>query len=110
MTTKETKYGIDEVAQITSLTVGYVRRAIQKGKLKTSKVQIANNTFKHFVSESELNRWRSSNETRTQREDGRNKYTVYATPEEEAKLRKLLETSSLELPMKRSNVKVHKPK
>lgn len=106
----EKQYGIEEVAQIAGLTVGYVRRAIQKGKLATSKVTIANNTFKHFVSETELNRWRATSETRTQRNDGRNKYTLYGTPAEVAKLMKLIEANKLETPIKRSNVKAHKPR
>lgn len=99
----ERQYGIKEICAITGLSPVYVRRMIQHGKIQTTKIEIGKNTFKHFVSESELNRWRSSTEARTTREDGRNKFVMYATPAEFEAIQKLLGEYDLQTPIRRAN-------
>jgi len=97
------QYTIKEICIELKLSEVYVRRMIHHGKIKTTKVEIAKNTFKHQIAEDELNRWRKETSGRSKREDGRSKFTLYATADEYDKIQKLLETESIESPLIRTN-------
>ena len=100
------KLSIKEVCSEFGLSEVYVRRMILKGKLKSEKVEIAKNTYKHLIERDEVVRWRKTSQGRgSRRDDGRNKFTIYGTPDEISKLQKLLETNKLQTPIKRSNEK-----
>ena len=103
---------IKEVCKEYNLSEVYVRRMILKGKLQSTKVEIATNTFKHLIDVAEVERWRKSSHHNggVRRSDGRNKYTIYGTEEEIAKLYELIGSNKLETPIKRSNEKRIKPK
>jgi|GEM_PF-6725087 len=91
------KFGLSEV---------YVRRMILKGKLQSEKVLIATNTYKHLIAIEEVERWRkASNGAGSRRDDKRNKFTIYATPDEIAEVQKLIEKAKIESPIVRSNAK-----
>lgn len=99
----EKKYSIKEAAAELGLSVCYVRRMILKGRIQTTQVQIATNTFKHQIAESTLNEWRSSVSKRTHRSDGRGKYVMYATPAEYAAAMKLIGEGEIGVEVKRAN-------
>lgn len=102
-TTKTTMYGIKDACKLLGLSEVYVRRMILKGIIPTTKVEIRTNTFKHLISEDDLNIWRESVKGRSRREDGRSKFTLYASIEELAQIQALLEENSIESPVIRSN-------
>lgn len=99
-----TQYTIKEIVAKYNLSNVYVRRMIQQGKLITTKVPVIGmkNTFKHVVDEEELVRWRSSSQ-HNKREDGRNRFILYATSEEKATLDELLKESELGVIVIRQN-------
>lgn len=102
----KTKLSIKEVCSELGLTEVYVRRMILKGKLKSEKIEIAQNTYKHLIERSEVERWRKEvkGSART-RKDGRNKYTLYGTKEEIEKVNELLQKNKLQTPILRTNQK-----
>lgn len=102
----KTKLSIKEVCSELGLSEVYVRRMILKGKIKSEKVEIAANTYKHLIERSEVERWRKEVKGSARaRSDGRNKYTIYGTKEEIEQLTKLIEKNKIETPMKRTNQK-----
>ena len=102
MATKE-MLTIKQVCAEYALSQVYVRRMIQKGKIKTTKVKFNANQFKHIIAREEIEKWRATASTRARRADGRNKFTLYATPAERVILQNLLEEGKLELPVVRAN-------
>ena len=102
----KTKLSIKEVCDEFGLSEVYVRRMILKGKIKSEKIEIARNTYKHLIERSEIERWRKEikGSART-RSDGRNKYTIYGTKSEIEQLTKLIEKNQLETPLSRTNQK-----
>ena len=101
-----TKLSIKEVCNKYGLSEVYVRRMILKGKLASEKVEIATNTYKHMIAIEEVERWRKASKgAGSRRDDKRNKFTIYATPDEIAKVQKLIENAKIESPIVRSNAK-----
>lgn len=97
---------IKEVCNEFGLTEVYVRRMILKGKLQSEKILIAKNTFKHMIAIEEVERWRKASQGRgSRRSDGRNKFTLYATPEEIAQIQELIGEAKIESLIVRSNAK-----
>lgn len=94
---------IKEVCEELGLTMVYVRRMIQKGKIKTTKVEMNKNQFKHLVSREEVERWRASITHRSTRDDGRNKFVLYATQDELAVIEQLLGENNIESIITRAN-------
>lgn len=100
----EKMYSIKSASSELGLSQVYIRRMIQQGKIQTNKTMIGDSeVWKHEIAESELNRWHSDSSKRTQRNDGRNKYTLYANDEELAQIRKLLEANDIGSILERSN-------
>jgi hypothetical protein len=93
------------VAQ-SELSMIYIRRAINEGKLPATKEQIGSTkVYRNVIKVSDFEAWRASRGTRTRREDGRNKFDLYATPDELEKLANLCKEHNIECPIKRSNAK-----
>ena len=89
------------------LSMIYIRRAINEGKLPATKEQIGTtNVYRNVIKAEDFQAWRSSRSAKTRREDGRNKYTLYATPEELQKVEALLKDAELAVPLERA----HQPK
>lgn len=84
------KLGINDICAEYGLSRCYVQRSIAKGKLPTELVEIGKNTFKHFATREDVEAWRSGTKSRTSRVDGRNKFVMYATPDEYADLQQIL--------------------
>jgi peptidyl-tRNA hydrolase len=101
MSTKQ--YSIKDVCAVTGLSAVYVRRMIQKGKIATTQIEIAKNTFKHMIDEDVLEAWRKTAKMPTRREDGRAKFNLYATAEELAEIEQLLAERNIETPVVRAN-------
>lgn len=95
-------YDIKSVSKELGLSEVYVRRMILKGKIQTTKVEIAKNTYKHVIAEDEVNKWRGGI-TRSKREDGRAKYNLYSSQEEFEVLVALLKENKIDLPIVRAN-------
>ena len=95
--------GIKDVAKELGLSEVYVRRMILKGKIETIKKEIRTNTFKHLITREEVERWRSSVASRSKREDGRSKFTLYSTKEEYEAIQKLLKEQDIQALIQRSN-------
>jgi len=98
-----TMLSIKDVCVRYGLSKVYVQRMVQKGVIPTTRVEIAKNTFKHMISEEDAEVWRKTAGARVKREDGRGKYTMYATNEEIADLENLLQDAGLEVIVQRTN-------
>jgi len=103
MNKKEERLSIKEVSSEFGFSEVYIRRSISKKKLRSTKVQIAKNTFKHLISREDIAIWRANLSTSRRREDGRNKYTLYANKDEFEKITKLLKDSKIESIVVRTN-------
>lgn len=76
-------YSIKEAAAKLNLSEVYIRRLISQKKLATTKVQLSESVFKHMISEDDVEKLNNKHlSSKTQRKDGRNKYTLYATLDE----------------------------
>jgi excisionase family DNA binding protein len=99
-----TSYTIKAAAASLGLSEVYVRRMIQKGKLETVKARVGDTeVWRHEIPAEVLAEWRNSAGQRSTRDDGRNKYTLYATAEELATIQALFKTNKVEAPIGRSN-------
>jgi len=94
---KETsQYSINEVAELTGLDTMYVRKAVRDGKLTSRMVSVGDTKVqKHMIKGSDILTWRASAGSHTTRADGRNKYTVYMTKEELAKIEPALKAAGI---------------
>jgi hypothetical protein len=97
-------YSIKEACIRMNLSEVYVRRLISQNKLNTIKVSVSANVWRHEIPEADIIRLEGKHSNiRTQREDGRNKYTVYATLPELAILQKLAQDAKLGIIIERAN-------
>lgn len=96
-------YTIKEIEKKFGFSGAYIRKSIKAGRLETTKVDLPNGGFKHTISEKQLKNWRDGVGGRSNREDGRNKFTLYATPEEMTKIEDLLKNAKVEAPVTRAN-------
>lgn len=81
----ETKfYSIEEAANYLNLHSHYVRKLVREGKIETEMVNVTptSKVKKHMISQVTLDNYKKNHETRTNRTDGRNKYTIYLNQEE----------------------------
>ncbi len=99
----EKRYTIKAAAEALNLSEVYIRRMIHQKKLQTVKVAVNESVWRHEIAESELNKWRKSTSTRTTREDGRNKYTLYANEAEFAQIQKLIASAKIGAIVERAN-------
>jgi len=98
-------YSIKDAAKELNLSEVYIRRQIQQHALNSHLVRISpdSDVMKHMIDESALIAWRSKTSSRTQREDGRNKFTLYANKAELAKLEQFIKTSNLGVILNKAN-------
>lgn len=91
--TKEATYTIKSLASALGLSEVYVRRAILEKKLDTSlePIKEGSEIMRHRITQASVDSWRGSTTSRSRREDGRNKFNLYATQEELAALKTMIE-------------------
>jgi hypothetical protein len=91
-------YGIKEAAAFLGINEQYMRKLILDEKIPAQKVRVSptSDVMKWVVAEEDLVARKSNNHS--VRNDGRNKYTIYASQDEIAKLRQLLEANGIEIP------------
>jgi hypothetical protein len=100
------KMSIKEVVKATGLSDNYVRKSIMSGKLEVTKELIPGTKIeKNWISVEEFNRWNVERKSHTQRDDGRNKFVLYMTPDELEKVQKLLEGLECGETLVRANIK-----
>jgi len=105
MSTSSTKrFSIKQAAAELNLSEVYIRRMIQNGKLPTIKTQVGDTEiWRHEIDETTLAKWRSSAQTRTSRNDGRGKYTIYLTKAELARMQSILAEAKMTVPFEKAN-------
>jgi hypothetical protein len=97
-------YSIKSAAAELNLSEVYIRRMIQTGKLATTKTQVGDTeVWKHMISEETLTAWRKNSSAKTSRDDGRSKFTLYATAAELAQIQKLLQANKVTAIIERAN-------
>lgn len=94
-TPTKTSYSIREAARALEVSEMYLRKQVNVGKIPTTKVQISENVWRHEISEKDLKAFKNRTSTRSSRDDGRNKFVVYLTHAEEARLRALMKSNAL---------------
>lgn len=77
-------YTINEAASKMNLTPFYVRKCIRENKIQSTLEQIGDTKVqRHKITEEEIERFETRDKRQVgKRDDGRNKYTIYLTPEE----------------------------
>lgn len=91
-------YDIKQAAEYLGINVQYMRKLILDGKVKATKVRVApdSDVMKWVVAEEDLIARKTNNHS--VRDDGRNKYVVYADKNEIERLRSLLEENGIAIP------------
>jgi hypothetical protein len=81
---------INQVLAVSGLSNNYVRKAIAAGKLKTTKGFVpGTRTPKNFIDRADYEAWRAGVSS-SKRDDGRNKFVIYMTADEQAAVMGLL--------------------
>jgi excisionase family DNA binding protein len=94
---------IKEAAEEFGLSTVWIRRMVHQGKLETIRVKIGETQVERIEIARKSIEVRASG-SKSRRDDGRNKYVVYATPEEYQHLQETLEDAGLgDLPIARAN-------
>lgn len=94
--TKEKVYTIKTLAEAKGHSAEYIRRAIREGKLKSAQEQLFKKTWRHVITEAQYTEWRASTANRSQRVDGRNKFTSYMNKAEFVTVLNLLKKNGLD--------------
>lgn len=95
---------INEVAEASGLSNVYVRRAILKGDLPSTKVQVGDTVvMRHEINIEDFNAWREGTSSRSKRDDGRGKFTLYATESEYEQIVALLKENEIPTPIGKAN-------
>ena len=104
---QENLLSINDVAREFELSPIYVRNAIRHQLIETTMVPIApeSKTLKHLMTREAVVAWRETRNSRSRREDGRNKFTLYATPEEKAQIEALLANNEIGALIEKAYVK-----
>jgi hypothetical protein len=93
---------IKEAAVEFDLSECWIRRMVHQGKLPHKRVQVGDTKVSRIEIPVSALKARASL-SRSRREDGRNKFVLYATPAEYAQLQKLLSDADLATPIARAN-------
>ena len=85
MAEKEKVFTIKTAAKELGLSEVYIRRAVRSKDLATQLVPVSkgSKTERHEIKESILMEWRATRGSGSRREDGRNKFVLYANSETE---------------------------
>ena len=94
-----------EVADLVGLSQMRINGAMRAGLLKSHKEPIkeGSKTLRSMFDPKDVTAWREQTKTHSRREDGRNKFTIYATVEELDRVTKILKENEIETPIVRSN-------
>lgn len=78
------QYDIREAAIAMSFSESYVRTLVRRGTLETTRVPLSEGSLvtKHMISEEEIDRFMNEAPHKSRRHDSRNKFIMYATPDE----------------------------
>ena len=78
------QYDINAAAKELGFSTIYIRTLIRKGVIKTTRVPLAEGSLvtKHVINEDEMQRFLKDIPHKSRRDDGRNKYILYARPDE----------------------------
>jgi len=81
---KKKQYDINAAAKELGFSVVYIRTLIRRGVIKTTRVPLAEGSMvtKHVIDEDELQKFLTDVPHKSRRCDGRNKFILYARPEE----------------------------
>jgi hypothetical protein len=98
---------IKDVVAASGLSEQYVRVALGKGKLETTKVPVHEGakTMKNMITRSSFEAWRASASTHTKREDGRNKFVIYLSEDEAKHLVEVISGLPFAETLKRASIK-----
>jgi hypothetical protein len=98
---------IKDIVALSDVSEQYVRKALRAGKLVTTKVPVkeGSKNLKNMITRESYEAWRASVASRTTRDDGRNKYVLYMTPDEEAKLQTMIAGMTFAEHLHRANIK-----
>lgn len=94
-------YSIKQAALELGVNELYVRKLIRDGKLSTQMVPVkpGSQVMKHLIPQAEIERHKAKGRSSSSRPDGRNKWVVYATPSEAAKLAEFCRANGLPEPV-----------
>jgi hypothetical protein len=83
----------------------YVRKLLREGKLTSNLVPTkpGSSVMKHLISKASIEARLTRQGDRTKREDGRNRWLIWATPSEMLALQSLLKDAGMELPHEMPN-------
>lgn len=86
------RISIKQAVAQSGLSENYIRKAIAKGEILVSKEFIGESRIpKNWIDADQFATWQEAKAAHTKREDGRSKYVIYMTADEEAQLAKLAE-------------------
>jgi hypothetical protein len=101
------RLSIKEAVVLSGLSENYIRKAISKGGLPVTKEFKGDTQIpKNWIDADAFEAWRAAASSHTKREDGRNKYVVYMTAEEEVELKQLIADMEFVGTLVRANHKV----
>jgi len=99
------RISINEVLATSGLSNNYVRKSIANGKLPSTLEKMeGRETMKRWIEVSDYEAWRSSI-SGSKRDDGRNKFVIYMTPDEELQVRAMLAETEVVNTIVRANLK-----
>ena len=92
---------IDDVRELTHLSEMRVRTAMRRGELVShlEPVKEGSKTNHRVTTPEDVLAWRKSTEAHTKRDDGRNKYNIYMTPDEYEVVTKLFKANKVVVPI-----------
>lgn len=99
------KLSIKQAVARLNISENYLRKSIARGEIAVTKEYIGDSRIpKNWIEDSELERWQAS-KTHSKREDGRNKFVLYANADELEQIEKILREAGLNTPIQRANLK-----
>jgi hypothetical protein len=96
---------IKQVEAEYGITAIYIRKAMKEGKLTGEKVAVKEGsaTMKNVFTREAVEAWRAASGSHTRRADGRNKFVLYANPDELAKVQSMIDSGELTAIVERAN-------
>lgn len=81
---KQEQYDINAAAKELGFSVVYIRTLIRRGVIKTTRVPLAEGSMvtKHVISKEQMDKFLNDVPHKSRRYDSRNKFILYARPEE----------------------------
>lgn len=97
MSVEEKWYTIPEAADFLGFSQAYIRTLIRKNQLTTDMVPLSEGSLvmRHVITESSMGEFLNTVPHKTRRNDGRNKFIVYISPDEYPRVLDVLEENGL---------------